>query len=322
MTPKRIKVHVLTGFLGSGKTTLLNWALATAFGSETAVIVSEFGEVALDDVLIAARSEETLVMKSGCVCCLLRVDLVTTLMEIAARADAERRPLDRVVIETSGMSDPMPVLQTLQSDFNLLARFEIASTLCTVDPTMPERDRNRREALIQIASADHCIITKVDLVNEAAITRTAAWIAETNPVAEVTRSGEVHAATLFARIEPEGLDLDARLSRLPSPPAPGKHGMESRVLRIAEQPSWPAFAVWLSALLYWHGDRLLRIKGVLWDGERGTWIAVHTVRRFIYPPEHLSRTSMREPGACLVFIGEQLDFPTIERSYRQWVLQG
>ena len=124
-----IPVHVLTGFLGSGKTTLLNRALQAGFGAETAVIVNELGDVGLDQLFVQARSQETIVLKSGCVCCTIRTDLVSTLLELVAMRDAGE-PFQRILIETSGISDPLPILQTLRSDFNLLTRFRAGSIIC------------------------------------------------------------------------------------------------------------------------------------------------------------------------------------------------
>ena len=158
-----IPVHILTGFLGSGKTTLLNQALTSSsgFGADTAIVVNEFGDVALDQMFIQERSEETLVLKSGCICCSIRTDLVSTLMQLAAMSDARATPLKRVVIETSGISDPAPILTTLGSDFRSADAF----------PSGRDRLRRRcdrpwertRRSVAQLAAADACIITKLIL---------------------------------------------------------------------------------------------------------------------------------------------------------------
>jgi G3E family GTPase len=128
-----IPVHVLTGFLGSGKTTLLNRALDAGFGPDTAVIVNEFGDIGLDQLFLQTRSEETIVLKSGCVCCTVRTDLVSTLLSLAGRRGGLPHPFRRIIVETSGISDPLPILQTLRSDFNLLTRFRVGAVVCTVD---------------------------------------------------------------------------------------------------------------------------------------------------------------------------------------------
>jgi len=148
-----ISVHILTGFLGSGKTTLLNRVLSSSsgFGAETAIIVNEFGDIALDQIFIQERSEETIVLKSGCICCSIRTDLVSTLKQLAAMSDERPSPFKRIVIETSGISDPAPILITLRSDFNLLTRFHVGSTVCVVDATAVGYER--AEGMAQLAAA-------------------------------------------------------------------------------------------------------------------------------------------------------------------------
>jgi G3E family GTPase len=315
-----IPVHILTGFLGSGKTTLLNRALTSAsgFGADTAVIVNEFGDIALDQMFIQEQSEETLVLKSGCICCSIRSDLVTTLTELAALSDARARPLMRVVIETSGISDPAPILITLGSDFRLLTRFHIGTTVCAVDVTTAGQERE--EAIAQVAAADACIVTKRDLAEhqpDAAITRR---IHDLNPSAAIILADEF--ASFVERHDAPAPDIADRLASL-APQVTGvspNHSVRSVVLRIESPASWSRFAIWLSALIFQHGDRILRMKGVLYDEARGTWFAVHGVRRFLHPPEHLSLPRTLPRDASLVFIVDGLDPASIERSYRRWVL--
>ena len=317
-SPSTIPVHVLTGFLGSGKTTLLNRALASEFGAETAVIVNEFGEVALDQLLIQERSEETIVLKSGCVCCSSRTDLVSTLMQLAAMTRDGRPPFGRVIIETSGISDPVPILTTLRCDFNLLARFHIGTTVCTVDATAPDDVRGRPESLSQIAAADACIITKRDLASPQTACGVEDWVRALNPIAMLLPAE----GGLRESLERNETQLGKQpVTFAVSASVPPVHSVRSLVLRTANPSSWSRFAVWLSALVFLHGDHILRIKGVLLDQERGAWIAINGVRRFLHPPEHLNLTQPPSDGACLVFITEGLDPALIEQSYRRWVLE-
>jgi G3E family GTPase len=315
-----IPVHILTGFLGSGKTTLLNRALTSSsgFGADTAIVVNEFGDVALDQMFIQEQSEETLVLKSGCICCSIRTDLVSTLTQLAALSDARERPLGRVVIETSGISDPAPILATLGSDFRLLTRFHIGSIVCAVDAT--DNGALRAEALAQLAAADACIVTKLDLAEaqpEGAVERR---IHRLNPGAAVI-SADTFASWIESRDTPSR-DIADRLASLKpqvGTPSPG-HPVRSLVLRIESPASWPRFAIWLSTLIFVHGDKILRMKGLLYDEARDTWLAVHGVRRFLHPPEHLALPHAVRRDASLVFIVDGIDPALIERSYRQWVL--
>lgn len=319
-TRSTIPVHVLTGFLGSGKTTLLNQALTSSsgFGADTAVIVNEFGDVALDQMFIQERSDETLVLKSGCICCSIRSDLVTTLTELIAMSDARARPLKRVVIETSGISDPAPILTTLGTDFRLLTRFHIGATVCAVDAT--NAGNEREEAIAQLAAADACIVTKRDLAEDQPETAITRRIHDLNPGAAIIEAS-AFASWIEANDAPHA-DVAERLARL-TPQVTSfspSHSVRSVVLRVESPASWSSFAIWLSALIFQHGDRILRMKGVLHDRARDTWLAVHGVRRFLHPPEHLTLPRALPRDASLVFIVDGLDPASIERSYRRWVL--
>ena len=167
--PTTIPVHVLTGFLGSGKTTLLNRALQAGFGPETAVVVNEFGDVGLDQLFVQARSEETVVLKSGCVCCTIRADLASTLLQLLSARGPSAPPFRRILIETSGISDPLPILQTLRSEFNLLTRFRVGSVVCTVDAFDAASALSRPEGLAQVTAADALVITKADIADGALV---------------------------------------------------------------------------------------------------------------------------------------------------------
>jgi G3E family GTPase len=319
-TRSTIPVHILTGFLGSGKTTLLNRALTSSsgFGSDMAVVVNEFGDVALDQMFIQEQSEETLVLKSGCICCSIRTDLVSTLTQLAALSDARERPLRRVVIETSGISDPAPILTTLGSDFRMLTRFHMSSIVCAVDAM--DHESTRPEAMAQLAAADACIITKLDLVGELPEDSVEQRIRRLNPGAAVIPADSL-ASWIEARDEPNRDIADVLTSLAPqvTTASPG-HQVRSLVLRDASPASWPRCAIWLSTLIFAHGDKILRMKGILYDEARDTWLAVHGVRRFLHPPEHLALPRLSSRDASLVFIVDGIDPALIERSYRQWVL--
>jgi len=293
MLRSTIPVHILTGFLGSGKTSLL--------------------------IFIKSGSEEVVVMKSGCVCCSIRTDLATVLMDLANRASRGLLPLQRVIIETSGISAPEPIMTTLRSDFNLLTRFHIGSIVSAVDATALEDTRTRPETLAQIAAADVCIVTKRDLAGDVAVEATQAWLQRINPIAIVAVGAGDNVAAWFG--DQPRARLDAKMAVLETNPlqADDCHGIQSCVVRARQEHSWPSFATWLSLLIHLHGDRILRMKGVLWDSGRQTWIGVHSVRRFLFPPEHIESVCVTPDNACLVFITEHLDPVLIERSYHRWM---
>lgn len=313
-------VHILTGDLGSGKTTLLNEAMRAGLGPETAVVVNEFGEVGLDQLFIQARSEDTIVLRNGCVCCSIRSDLVATLTSLASFRPSHM-PFRRILIETSGLSDPLPILNTIRSDPALRARFRTGSIVCTVGAIDGLSSESRLEALRQVTAADAIVITKRDLADNDLVVAIEGVTTALNPLAErLGRSG----ADLVRHLEQAESQMPLANWRPHTDTPPGvaieKGGrIRSTVIRGATPVSWPRFAVWLSRLIFVHGDRVLRIKGVLFDSSRGTWIAVHGVRRFLYPPAHLELDRPPSFGAVLVFITENLDPARIERSYERLV---
>ena len=215
-----IPVHVLTGFLGSGKTTLLNQALQAGFGAETAVIVNEFGDVGLDQLFVQTRSQETIVLKSGCVCCTIRTDLVSTLLQLVAVRGAGQ-PFRRILIETSGISDPVPILQTLRSDFNLVTRFKAGSVVCTAGAADGTPWEERAEGLAQITAADAIVITKRDLVDDETALAVQAAIVALNPLAEILPADGAQVVGWLERAEARGDDAQRALRLLRLPLRPG-----------------------------------------------------------------------------------------------------
>lgn len=322
--PALIPIHILTGFLGSGKTTLLNRALRGGFGDDTAVILNEFGNVGLDQLFVQSRSEETIVLKNGCICCRLRGDLPAALLEIIATRRPPSRPLRRILIETSGISEPVPILQTLRSDFSLRTRFAAGAIVCTVGAIDGAVTDDRAEARAQITAADALVITKTDLADEFQVPALQRALASLNPLADLLAGPEPN---LVGWLLGQETDAHPHL-RLPkrSPPRldPGgdAHGVRSVIIRAAAPPSWPQFAVWLTRLVHLHGDRILRIKGLLHDSDRGVWIGVHGVKRFVHPPVHLLPARPPADGTCLVFITDALDPAPIEKSYRRLLEDG
>jgi G3E family GTPase len=314
-----IPVHILVGFLGSGKTTLLNRALTSSsgFGADTAVVVNEFGDVALDQMFIQEQPEETVVLKSGCICCSIRSDLVSTLLQLAAMSDARACPLKRIVIETSGISDPAPILNTLGPDFRLLNRFHVGTIVCAVDAT--DGVGARAEAIAQLAAADACIITKLDLAERQPDGFAEQRIHDLNPGVAVIAANKFAScvesrdaparerATVLATLQPQLTEFSSA------------HSVRSLVLRAPSPSSWSRFAIWLSILIFPHGDKILRMKGLLYDQARDSWLAVHGVRRFLHPPERLKLPRATTRDASLVFIVDDLDPALIERSYRRCV---
>jgi G3E family GTPase len=277
-----IPVAVLTGFLGSGKTTLIRVLLKDPEFAGTAVVVNEFGEIGLDHLLIeAATKEDTILLEGGCLCCATRGDLVRALRSLLDRRErAELPAYARVIVETSGLADPAPILQTLMSDPLRLSRYRLASLTTTIDAmlgadTLARYDEARRHA----ALADRIVLTKEDLADEPA--RAAAIDAvRTFSAAPIVSAAEFGAGLFLppsASITPRDVEHHH---------AHGNYVSASR--SVDRALTWPHVETWLSQTIERCGSRLLRLKGALAiEGEDGP-VVLHAVQHVIHRPEKLS----------------------------------
>lgn len=198
---QRIPVSVITGFLGAGKSTLLNRLLRHPDMGETAVIVNEFGEIGLDHALIASSKEDTILLSSGCLCCTVRGDLVNTFRDLTAKRDkGEVKPFKRVVIETTGLADPAPVLHTLMSDPVVAERCRLESVVTLVDAVNGDSTlTHHTEAVKQAAVADRLVLTKTDLADSKAVQVLRHRLQHLNPGAAVFTAigGDIAPKQLF-----------------------------------------------------------------------------------------------------------------------------
>jgi G3E family GTPase len=321
-------VHVLTGFLGSGKTTLLNRLLRSAALSDTAVIVNEFGEIPLDHVLIEDVAGETVVLGNGCLCCTVRTDLADALLGLLARARRGEIPqFRRTVIETTGLADPVPVLGTLENHPVLRHHVRRGLVVTTVDGSRPELDAGRfEEALRQISAADWIILTKRDLGPDGGAASQAS-IRRLNPLAPMLFADSPSLTADLA--EQLGASETAAAHRLlPASATSATHdhlhaGAPAGVATVSiawdEPIDWPAFGVWLSLLLHAHGDRILRIKGLLNIAGREGPVFVNGVRHVVHRPIHLERWPDQDRRSRLVAIVAGLDPESLRRSLRDWI---
>ena len=286
-----LPLHVVTGFLGAGKTTLINRLLQAPALADALVIVNEWGEVGLDHLLYESIAGDVVLMPSGCLCCSLRGDLIDCLHDLLARRDSGAlAPFSRIVLETSGLSDPAPILHALLADPVLARRTLLSGVTTLVDAVNGEGTLNaHREARRQAALADRIVITKSDLVaageRPARLARLRASIATINPFAAIFdgAAGEFGLNDFLA--EPLGLPARAL--------APHEHSHSSAIRAHAfvekEPIAAPTFARFLAALREMLGPSLLRVKGLAAIAEHPDEpLLIHGAQHVFHAPRRLS----------------------------------
>jgi G3E family GTPase len=301
-------VTILTGFLGAGKTTLLRSVLAGPDAAGVAVVINEFGAEGLDHEFVLDGTGDSEVVAGGCACCSRREELARALARVWDDHErGTRARLDRVVIETSGLADPAPIAFTIAADPVLQHHFRVEAIVAAVDATsVAPQLEGYPEALKQIEVADRVIVTKRDLAEPNQVRALEAWIRETNPSAELALPRDLFSPAVRVA------DAGARDNE----PAEAVHtrGVTSLTLAPSEPLDWMAFGVWLSMLLQCHGERVLRVKGVVEAEEFGP-VLINSVQHVIAPPEHLTEARDRGP-ARLVIILRDLSPALVERSFR------
>jgi G3E family GTPase len=306
-------VAFVTGYLGSGKTTLIRALLESRALGETAVIVNELGEIGIDHAILRRVDERTVLLASGCVCCTLRGDLADELRDLVdRRASGEIPPFTRVVVETTGVADPAPILATLVSEPLVRNQYVLESVIATVDA---QHGLRGEESERQVAAADVLVVTKADLADPGPVERA---LGELNPVASVVRAarGDVDPGALLGSRKVARVDSTQALS------GAHEHRHEDEVAAVSlvlEGPvDWLGFGVWLTMLLHARGREILRVKGLLDVGGGGP-LLIDAVQHVVHPPVHLDAWPDDDRRSRLVLIGRRLDPERLERSLPSFV---
>lgn len=309
----RVPLIVVTGFLGAGKTTLIRSVLATPEGADTLVIVNEFGEIGIDDALLRTGGDATVLLGNGCLCCVLRSDLQKTLVEVLAeRARGELPSFQQIILETSGLADPVPILQTLTGDRGLASQIHVQAVVTVMDAVLAARTLDEApEARRQVVVADRIVLTKVDIAGEAAARALEAELAALNPAAPITRADN-------GRVAPEVVLADnARLSEPIYPRGRARHSddIESFVLRFDKPVAWAAFEQAMGVLATLRGHDVLRAKGLLEViGCRGP-VVVHQVQHLTAKPVELESWPDADQTSRLVFITRGIARADVEQLF-------
>ncbi len=313
----RRPIMIVTGFLGSGKTTLLRHVLSGASTRGTAVLVNEFGEVGLDHHLVRQLDEQTILLNNGCICCSVRDDLVQALSHLL---DQDQRGaiarLDRLIVETTGLADPAPILFTIETDPMLRHHFRVDRVIVTVDAMNGQRHLDRHAvSLKQVAVADDIIVTKTDLAAPETVSTLVTRLGALNPTAQLTTA-------IMGEVEPERLLVPGRhhisaalQAAQAATSTDGQHVDETRSVALTfDQPlDWVAFSIWLSMLLHVHGEAVLRVKGLLNVGETGP-VVLNGVQHIMHAPEHLPQWPDADQRSHLIFILQGIDPQEIVQS--------
>jgi G3E family GTPase len=344
MQDYRIPVTLLTGFLGAGKTTLLNAVLSDASTGRVAVIVNEFGEAGLDHDLIESVDDEVVLMRSGCLCCTVKGELAETIAALFDRRNAGELVFDRIVIETTGLADPGPILQTLLVDVTLARAVRMDGVVTVADAANGAATLDAQfEAVSQAAMADLIVISKTDLVAPSELKGFENRLRSINPTARILRAehgkGVVQHLWGLSGLRPEAepaevlkwtsgpeerADPFAGLSGLsgmpiPSASAPVVSPHDSRIESVSielEQPiDSEAFDRWLDTLIAMRGPDILRVKGIVFLKDFEMPFVFHGVQQIFDPPRPIKDWPKGDTTSRIVVIARDISRPALQRSF-------
>jgi len=341
--PERFPVILLTGFLGSGKTTLLNKLLRDPAMAATAVLVNEFGEVGIDHALIQQACGDVVLLENGCICCTVREGLAAALLDLAEKRDRGEVPaFERIMIETTGLADPIPIIQLIVGDSEVAQRYGLLQVLTVIDATCGMTSLDAQpEAMSQLTAADCLWISKPDIAADGQVEALWTRLEALNPAASLLSAarardqaslvracgGSLASASLDRRLgwsrlahTTHGLDC-ACCARRPLLPALAHRRIQSTCIVRSAPLRWDVIGPWLEMLMQTRGDQILRLKGIVCiEGDEDRPWAIHAVLGHTCAPERLAKWTGEERLSRLVFIVQDLDTDDgeIERSLAEF----
>ncbi len=350
---KTIPVTVLTGFLGAGKTTLLNKLLSHPDMGEAAVLINEFGDIGIDHLLVKETREDTVLLNSGCLCCTVRGDLVNAMRELFWQRFDKKIPwFKRVVIETTGLADPAPIIHTLMTDPTVGPRYRLDGIVTVVDAVNgPQTLDSQPESVKQAAVADRIVLTKTDLATAEQLATIQDRLRILNPSAPVFDASadfgpkDLFDAGLFStdrkiadvagwlREEAFAQDHDVHNHDHHDRDAHGHdHGhdhhhdpnrhdarISSFCMTVDAPIPWDGFVTWMEMLITTQGENLLRIKGILNVAGEPNPVAVHGVQHLFHPPVGLPAWPDDDHRSKIVFITRDIGRKVIEDTFHAFV---
>jgi G3E family GTPase len=334
--PENISITILTGFLGSGKTTILSSLIKHKLMANAAIIINEFGEIGLDHDLIETTDENVIELQNGCICCTIQGDLKSTLLNLLKKMEKrEISPFNHVIIETTGLADPVPIIHTLMTSLDLQRIYSIDGVITVVDSINGESTYNvHEEAVKQTAFADRIVLSKTDIADEARVNSLTKRIRTINPKVTIIKSNmnSVPVAKLLGLNDynPQNKDWNVREWLEIEKNKSSKHlhhhhdhdvnrhgdDIETFAMVTSQPVSMTSVNFFLELLMSQMGENILRIKGILNIKGQECPAVIHGVQHIFHPLEWLEKWPSQNKQSRLVFITKNINKDTIDNLFK------
>ena len=323
---KKIPISIVTGFLGSGKTTLISNLIKQPNMDKVALIINEFGEVGLDNLLIQSSIENTLLLENGCICCSIRGDLVDTIIDLFTKVDNNEIPkFNRIVIETTGLAKPEPIISTINNDIVISKKCFLNNVIVLVDGANGTHQiRNHQEAKVQIAQSSLCLISKCDIATDNEIDKLEHIILSLNPIATFKRikQGIIDPDELFRFMSVEPLIIAKPHVHDHQSISQFEHGSVTSWSLIQEQSiDEKKLRNWLLMLFSLRPSSMLRLKGIIKLKNQELPLLLQAVGPNFDEPLFLNGWPSPDTLTRLIIIFKDLNKNTVEESFFRWVLK-